>query len=298
MEGNAEWSNETLAETVLLREGVSLILSDFPPGSGSSYYFNEPEDYVGIGFHLKGGSSFNIAGKRFATRPFEVIAAAAPMGSTSSFTLSPHGFRTASIRFTPAAAQAILQQQDTNDAVGSLVAKASEEPQARRLPALDRACAAIVEGMFDSPYTGAARSLHLESCALALLAAQIGADPDRTAQKTLADRRLDEARAYLDAHLEDPPSIVELALICGLNDFKLKRDFKANYGTTIFGYVRQRRMEQAAADLHAGLSVAEAAAHVGYSCPRSFADAFRKHFGMLPSAVTRRALSDAPAHRT
>lgn len=298
MEEKAEWSNETLAETVLLREGVSLILSDIPAGPGSSYYFNEPEDYVGIGFHLKGGSSFDIAGKRFATRPFEVLAATAPVGSTSAFTLSPHGFRTASIRFTPTAAKALFQQQDSSFAVASLAAKVSEEPEARQLPALDRANAAIVEAMFDNPYIGAARSLHLESCALGLLAAQIGADPDRTAQNALADRRLDEARAYLDAHLEDPPSIVELAHICGLNDFKLKRDFKSTYGTTVFGYVRQRRMEQAAADLHAGLSVAEAAVHVGYSCPRSFADAFRKHFGMLPSAVTRRALADAPAHRT
>ncbi|OBX17867.1 hypothetical protein A9995_14495 [Erythrobacter sp. QSSC1-22B] len=96
-----------------------------------------------------------------------------------------------------------------------------------------------------------------------------------------------DARAWLDEHLDDPPSIIELARLLGINDFKLKRSFKATFGTTIFGYVRQRRMERAADSLYDGLSVGDAAAAAGYVCPRCFADAFRRHFGKLPSEVTR-----------
>ena len=80
-----------------------------------------------------------------------------------------------------------------------------------------------------------------------------------------------------------------------MNDFKLKRAFKNAFGTTIFGYVRQRRMERAAGDLHAGLPVAQAAAQAGYECPRCFSAAFRRHFGMLPSEVMRGAVVKTPA---
>jgi AraC family transcriptional regulator, transcriptional activator of the genes for pyochelin and ferripyochelin receptors len=59
--------------------------------------------------------------------------------------------------------------------------------------------------------------------------------------------------------------------------------------------VRQRRMERAAAQLHAGSSVSRAASAAGYACPRCFADAFRRHFGTVPSAMTRAASGQAPA---
>ena len=88
---------------------------------------------------------------------------------------------------------------------------------------------------------------------------------------------------------------MSLARLAGLNEFKLKRLFKEVFGTTVFGYVRQRRMERAAVDLHAGKPVAQAAAAVGYECPRCFADAFRRYYGMLPSEMTRSASSKLPA---
>lgn len=46
------------------------------------------------------------------------------------------------------------------------------------------------------------------------------------------DRVLFEVRDYLDSHLDDPPGIVQLARLFGINDFKLKRAFKEAFGTT------------------------------------------------------------------
>ncbi len=295
----SEDSGGSRIETLLLREGMTLVLSDIGPGEQCSYHFVEPDDVFGIGFHLKGGSRFEMEGTAFDTRPLEVHAGATPRQSASTFTLPVHGFRTASLRFSLDAAHDLVERHGLADTpLASMIKQADRAAAVRRLSPLNPAGAAAVEAMFATPYSGAGRLLHLESCALGLLAVQIetlarGTDAPPV---PVLDRSLIEARAYLDAQLNDPPSIVQLARICGINDFKLKRAFKEAFGTTVFGYVRQRRMERAIGDLQSGLGVAAAAAEAGYECPRCFADAFRRHFGLLPSEVTGEARTKTPAH--
>lgn len=289
-------------ETVFLREGVTLILSRIATGDQCHFHFVEPEDVFGIGFHLKGGSRFDMDSHRFETRSLDVWAAAAPRCSASAFTLPAHGFDTVSVRFTPEAAADLLDRHGrANGPIADLIGVASQDVATARLAPLDPMAATMVETMFSTPYTGSARTLFLESCALGLLAAQIDAaarfDAGGEAAATLAHGgKMLAARRWLDAHLSDPPTIAALARIVGTNEFTLKRAFKETFGTTVFGYVRQRRMERAAANLHAGRSVSETAGDVGYECPRCFADAFRRHFGILPSEVTRRALAYIPAY--
>lgn len=296
----ARWS-KSCVETVTLRSGFDLVLSRIDGGSCAFQYL-EPDDMFGIGFHLRGGASFDMDGTRFETKPLEAWAGAAPRGSMSTFSLASHGFHTVSLRFAPSAICELLDRHgcERGGLLHEMAGTAGSRVSAARLSHLDPATAQLISAMFTTPYTGAARRLFLESCALGLLASQIdaAARPINPPRALADDRLLQEARACLDVHLDAPPSILELARIVGINDFKLKRDFKARFGTTIFGYVRQRRMERAAAQLHAGLSVSAAAQAVGYACPRCFADAFRRHFGVLPSAITRAAMADTPAHRS
>ncbi|PSJ36323.1 helix-turn-helix transcriptional regulator [Allosphingosinicella deserti] len=283
-------------ESLELREGVTLVMSDIDPAEECAFHFIEPTDVFGIGFHLKGGSRFDLDGIAFETRPLEVHAGAAPRSSASSFLLPAHGFRTVSLRFTPEAAGDLFARHGlSSSGLVLMVEEAGRTVSAKRLAPLEAAGVAMVESMFAAPYSGAGRTLFLESCALALLAAQLEAVMPGNDGSAGVERGLVEARAYLDANLDDPPSIVQLARICGINDFKLKRAFKAAFGTTIFGYVRQRRMERAAGDLHAGQSVATAAAQAGYECSRCFTDAFRRHFGILPSEVLRASIRKTPA---
>lgn len=80
----------------------------------------------------------------------------------------------------------------------------------------------------------------------------------------------------------------------GLNDFKLKAGFKEVFGTTVFGYIREQRLEKALAYLQSGRwNVGEAAFSVGYANPCSFAKAFRERYGLNPSELLRRK-HDAP----
>ena len=294
-------STEYLVETLSLREGFDVVLSQIA-GSDCQFHYEEPDDVFGIGFHLRGGSSFIMQGERFETRPLEVWAGAAPRGSVSEFNLPAHGFRTVSLRFSPDAIGDLLDRHEVGASglLSGIARITKDEIAFARLAALDSSSVRLIDAMFTTPFSGPARRLHLESCALGLLASQIHADDrSRTARYDMAgDRQLRRARDLLDENLETPPSILQLARIVGINDFKLKRDFKAAFGTTIFGYVRQRRMERAAAQLHAGSSVGAAAHLAGYVCPRCFSDAFRRHFGVLPSEVTRAVIADSPAHHS
>ena len=287
-------------ETVDLRPGLSIVLSRYEAGRALRFRYVEPEDMFGIGFHLKGGSRFVVEGSRFETQPFEVWAGAAPQGASSTFKLPAHGFLTASLRFTPNALADLLQSHSR--AAHRLIEIARLAPERvafKRLSTLDQGAYQCVEAMFTTAYTGAARNLFLESCALSLLAAQLSTTPDR--QNLTHDalsfglrKKVIVAREYLDVHFADPPTIRSLARIAGTNEFSLKRGFKVAFGATIFGYVRQRRMELAMENLRAGRSVGDTARAAGYECPRSFAQAFRRYFGTLPSAMARQLRAETP----
>ena len=111
------------------------------------------------------------------------------------------------------------------------------------------------------------------------------------------DREEDEdalaaAASYLEQHLDEDHSIAALSRKFALNEFKLKRGFKERFGNTVFGFLRQRRMDRARQLLASRrCSVLEAANAVGYTNPSHFARAFRECFGVNPkSFVAVRAL--------
>lgn len=96
--------------------------------------------------------------------------------------------------------------------------------------------------------------------------------------------RIDYAREILLSRLENPPSIVELAQLVGVSTTTLKRGFTELFGTTVFRYITDKRMEWAEQLLRQGnTSVAEIANKIGYSNPGHFAAAFKCRFGITPS---------------
>jgi AraC-like DNA-binding protein len=96
--------------------------------------------------------------------------------------------------------------------------------------------------------------------------------------------RLERARARLGEHLEAPPTLTELARAAGLSETRLKGGFRALFGTPVFAYLRQIRLEAARRLLlERHLNVTEVSMRVGYANPSKFAAAFRRQFGMSPS---------------
>ncbi|WP_421903722.1 helix-turn-helix domain-containing protein [Maridesulfovibrio sp.] len=136
-------------------------------------------------------------------------------------------------------------------------------------------------------------SLFIESICLELIAVQLAEweqscrSKGACAQCSLSPSDVEKiyaARDTLVRSLEDPPGLIALAHSVGLNDFKLKRGFRAVFGTTVFGYFRDYRLDKARNYLEQGdLNVTEVAGMIGYSNLGHFSKAFYDRFGVKPS---------------
>lgn len=101
-------------------------------------------------------------------------------------------------------------------------------------------------------------------------------------------RKLYLARSILESRMAEPPSLLALSRQVGLNDFKLKKGFKACFGTTVFGYLRQVRLDHAMRLLrNREHSVTETALSVGYSNISAFSQQFYRKYGVKPSEVKK-----------
>lgn len=146
-----------------------------------------------------------------------------------------------------------------------------------------------LQQILNCPYQGAIARMYLESKVWELMAlqlAQITEDSDRVRKYSIkpGDRdRIYQARKILGDRLNNPPCLKDLAKQVGLNECTLKRGFRQLFGTTVFGYLYQQRMEYARQLLEQReLSVGQVAKTVGYSSQSRFATAFRKKFGVNP----------------
>jgi len=108
-----------------------------------------------------------------------------------------------------------------------------------------------------------------------------------SARETTLRKALLTARDLLDEQLQTPPSLPQLARTVGINVNKLCEGFREQFGTTVHGYVRERRLTKAFELLSAHrISVSEAAWQCGYT-DSHFSKAFRARFGVLPHTLTR-----------
>ncbi|WP_336515278.1 AraC family transcriptional regulator [Pollutibacter soli] len=91
------------------------------------------------------------------------------------------------------------------------------------------------------------------------------------------------AREILLEHIGDPITIKELSRKVGINECYLKKGFKVMFGSTIFDFYQDQRMEHARFLLYEkGKNVSEVSALLGYSSISHFSTAFKKHTGLKP----------------
>jgi AraC-like DNA-binding protein len=117
---------------------------------------------------------------------------------------------------------------------------------------------------------------------------------DRDEQRTRASVVREEgdlvtrARALLDENLTHPVSMRELASACHASESTLLRAFTRELGTTPGAYARERRLDASLLLIQAGrYSVGEVAERSGYATLAAFTSAFRKRFGIPPSATKK-----------
>lgn len=100
---------------------------------------------------------------------------------------------------------------------------------------------------------------------------------------------IETAARHMEENLVEEHSLSGLARRVHLNEWKLKKGFKEHFGTTVFGYLREKRMEEAWRLLKVtDATVLEIANAVGYSNPSHFARAFRDAHALNPREVRRK----------
>lgn len=137
---------------------------------------------------------------------------------------------------------------------------------------------------------GGAPALYADSVARALVAHLALRPRSEAAPATAALGRHEVARIdeYMRAHLAGDVSIDELAAVANVSKFHFIRVFAATTGLTPYRYLRRMRLRTGAELLRTtGLDVARIAGECGYRSAGQFAAAFRKEYGMTPSAMRR-----------
>jgi AraC family transcriptional regulator len=89
---------------------------------------------------------------------------------------------------------------------------------------------------------------------------------------------------YIENHLDAAPSLEQLAAVAGLSPYHFARQFKAATGLPPHQYVIARRVERAKQLLQTGTdkSLAEVAAHAGFSDQSVFSHHFKRLVGVTP----------------
>lgn len=96
--------------------------------------------------------------------------------------------------------------------------------------------------------------------------------------------KMHDAKDLILSHYQDMPSLHDLAAMVGTNECTLKKAFKQEFGTTVFQYLFDYRMDLAIRYLlDTSMPIAEVGAKLGYDYPSHFCTAFKRKYGMSPT---------------
>jgi AraC-like DNA-binding protein len=100
--------------------------------------------------------------------------------------------------------------------------------------------------------------------------------------------QMHRVRDMLEANLARAWTLAEVANVAGVSIRSLNMKFRAAYGTSVFDYLKSRRLEVAhQALVQQNMPISEIAYSVGYDNPANFSTAFRRQFGIAPSRLRR-----------
>ena len=150
----------------------------------------------------------------------------------------------------------------------------------------------LFEQLVSCRYTGVTRKLFFESKALDVIALGLHQvfNKKEKGPRSSDVEKIHAAAELLRNALEEPPTLTQLSRTVGLSHVKLNRGFRRLFATTVFGYLRQVRLEHARHLLDTeGYDVTLAALSVGYNSLSAFSRAYYQAFGCNPGVTKRKA---------
>ena len=148
--------------------------------------------------------------------------------------------------------------------------------------------ALIVHEVLECPLGGPMRQVFMEYKAMELLFSLMKLlDEDISRKNAIASFERDAARRAHDiilGSIADPPSLQTLAKRVGLTHTRLNAVFQLLFGTTVFSFLREKRLERARRLLEKPRQgITETAYECGFSSPSHFTRAFAERYGLTPS---------------
>ena len=191
--------------------------------------------------------------------------------------LQPAGqhLKTLTLAFDPAA---MNSRSTVHPALNALLRGIQHPFYLWRVPA---PLAQSIEQSLVSSLPGLQKELLLEGLALQLAAYgldEAGSEPPMSHEL----KRLESVRQLLEFAPTEHYTLENLAQRAAMSSSGLRAKFRATYGTSVFDYLRQCRLELGRRYLEQGYSVQQAAHASGYRYASNFATAFRRHFGVSP----------------
>ncbi|TXK47151.1 helix-turn-helix transcriptional regulator [Pontibacter qinzhouensis] len=159
------------------------------------------------------------------------------------------------------------------------------------LPLTPRLISLLFE-ILNCQFSGHCKCLFAEAKVVELLALQLdqhGQQPTQAEHKSLkADdvEKMQQVKDIILTNLHSSITLKDLAHQVGTNEYNLKKHFKEVFGSTVFGYLHNYKMEQSRELLLLReTKIAEIARQMGYKHATHFTTAFKKHFGFPPNKL-------------
>ena len=146
----------------------------------------------------------------------------------------------------------------------------------------------IIQDILTCKRQGVFKRMFLESKVIELLMLQFEQfSKEETFNSALSRstvERIYAARDIIVNRIDADLTLMDLAHQVGTNECTLKKGFKEVFGTTVFAFWRDAKMDRAIELLEGGeLRIAELAELLGYKNQKHFSTAFKTRFGISPS---------------
>ncbi len=151
----------------------------------------------------------------------------------------------------------------------------------------------ITAQILDCPYDDSTRQFYFDlkvrELLYQLLQNAFKRKPSERMYTPWESSKIHDAKTILETYIsKKPPSIRSLARQVALNEFKLKDGFKKYFGSGIFEWLMEQRMQHAKhLLLTTNKPVKTICAMVGYPRTTNFITAFKRRFGMTPGSLRR-----------
>ena len=299
-----EWPEEIgngFMSMIKLRPGLMLGIGDFLLIEDIAISYDQKYSPIALGFSVSGSMSYTVNSEeaqkgRWSYKPGHIV-----MGYLSEWQgIVKPPVKTqvcyVSIWIDPLLLNTFMEGQHNHIPIGMRdIVNGAEDQYYYQTSIMTPSINMAIQQILDCPYRSPLKRLYLESKALELIThsmAQFIA-PEAALKKNFVLRpqdieRVHHAKKLVGLDFQNPPKLLDLAKAVGLPHPKLNFCFREVYGTTVFGYLREMRLNKAKSLLDEGrMNVAEVAYAVGYSSLSHFAKSFKDYHGAAPGNYLR-----------